>query len=89
MSVIAAALRTAVVPRGGAFSSFQPFQLAAPVVTALLSKAGLPSQQVDQLIVANALGAGAIPRGWWHWKQGWIISLASVLIPSVREAWMR
>lgn len=61
MSVIAAALRSAVVPRGGAFNALQPFQLAAPVVKALLSQSGLVGQQVDQLIVANALGAGGNP----------------------------
>ena len=61
MSVIVAALRSAVVPRGGAFGSLQPYQLAAPVVTALLSKAGLSGHQVDQVIVANALGAGGNP----------------------------
>mgnify|MGYP004711532067 FL=1 len=63
MSVIIAALRTAVVPRGGAFNQLQPHQLAAPVAEALLTQAGIARGEVSQLILANSLGAGAIPDG--------------------------
>ncbi len=61
MSVIIAALRTAVVPRGGAFVNLQPYQLAAPVITALLRQSGLAEDEVSQLILANSLGAGGNP----------------------------
>ena len=61
MSVIIAALRTAVVPRGGAFNQLQPHQLAAPVAEALLTQAGIARGEVSQLILANSLGAGGNP----------------------------
>lgn len=58
MSLIIAALRTAVVPRGGAFSSYTPWQLATPVIHQLLNNAGIKSHEVDQLICGNAIGGG-------------------------------
>ena len=61
MSVIIAALRSAVVPRGGAFESLKVHQLAEPVITALLAQSGIAAAEVDQLILANALGAGGNP----------------------------
>ncbi|MDZ4276789.1 thiolase family protein [Cypionkella sp.] len=61
MSVILAARRTAVVPWGGAFSRLEIEDLAAPVVQALLTEAGISGGQVDELICANALGAGGNP----------------------------
>ncbi|PTW58707.1 acetyl-CoA C-acetyltransferase [Breoghania corrubedonensis] len=61
MSFLAAALRTAVVPRGGGFKALRPHELAAPVVTALLRQAGLEGGDVDQLILSNALGGGGNP----------------------------
>ena len=61
MSVIIAALRSAVVPRGGAFESLKIHQLAEPVIRALLSQGGIAASDVDQLILANSLGAGGNP----------------------------
>ncbi|CAK9886783.1 MAG: putative acetyl-CoA acyltransferase [Candidatus Erwinia impunctatus] len=61
MSLIIAARRTAVVPRGGAFSALELHQLAAPVITRLLKRCGIAPAEVDNLIVANALGAGGNP----------------------------
>lgn len=61
MSVIIASLRTAVVPRGGAFNQLQPHQLAEPVIRALLQQAGIAPAEVSQLIMANSLGAGGNP----------------------------
>jgi acetyl-CoA C-acetyltransferase len=58
VSVILAAKRTAVVPRGGAFAALEIEDLAAPVVAAVLKQAGLAPDRVDELICANALGAG-------------------------------
>ncbi len=61
MAVILAAKRTAICPRGGAFARLSIEDLAAPVVQALLAQAGFPQGQVDELICANALGAGGNP----------------------------
>lgn len=61
MAVILAAKRSAVVPRGGAFARLEVEDLAAPVVRALLDAAGMSGDAVDELICANALGAGGNP----------------------------
>jgi acetyl-CoA C-acetyltransferase len=55
MAVIVAAKRSAIVPRGGAFSGLDIEDIAAPVIGALLEGFDVP---VDELICANALGAG-------------------------------
>ncbi len=55
MAVIIAAKRSAIVPRGGAFAGLEIEQIAAPVIAALLE--GFP-HKVDEVICANALGAG-------------------------------
>ena len=55
MALIIAAKRSAIVPRGGAFAALEIEELAAPVILALLAEFGHP---VDELICANALGAG-------------------------------
>lgn len=54
-------VRTAVVPRHGAFRYHQPHTLAAPLVQHLLAQAGLPARAVDALFLGNALGAGGNP----------------------------
>lgn len=59
--LIAAWARSAVVPRGGAFKDLQPHELAAPVVQALLQRAGLDAAHVNAIVVGNALGAGGNP----------------------------
>lgn len=61
MAVILAARRTAVCPRGGAFAALRIEDLAAPVVQAVLADAGMHADQVDEIILANALGAGGNP----------------------------
>lgn len=58
---IIAARRTPVMPQGGAFARFYPHELAAPVITACLADAGLAPDQVDELILSNALGGGGNP----------------------------
>jgi len=58
---IIAARRTAVAPRGGAFAALRIEDLAAPVVQAVLADAGLSPGDVDEVICANALGAGGNP----------------------------
>ncbi|MFE3836333.1 thiolase family protein [Pseudogemmobacter sonorensis] len=62
---IIAARRSAVVPRGGAFAGLRIEDLATPVVTALLADAasvcGIGSADVDELIVAEAVGLGGNP----------------------------
>ncbi|WIV51446.1 thiolase family protein [Marivivens sp. LCG002] len=61
MSVIVSAYRTAVVPRGGAFAAYDVHDLAAPVIARLLHDAGLSTDQVGEIIVANAIGEGGNP----------------------------
>lgn len=58
---IVAALRTAIVPRGGAFAQREIHDLAAPLIPHLLAQAGLSADQVDEVILGNALGAGGNP----------------------------
>lgn len=55
---IVAALRTAVVPRGGAFRYLPVEALGAPVIGAVLAAAGVAPEEVDEVIVANAIGPG-------------------------------
>ena len=61
MPAIAAWARSAVVPRGGAFKALHAHDIAAPVVQALLQRAGLEALHVDAVIAGNALGAGGNP----------------------------
>ncbi len=61
MSVIVAAFRTAVVPRCGAFAALDVHGLAAPVINALLENTGIKQEQVDEIIVSNAIGEGGNP----------------------------
>ncbi len=58
---IIAGRRTAVMPRGGAFARLSLAELAAPVIAACLADAGITGREVDEVIVANALGAGGNP----------------------------
>lgn len=58
---IIAACRSAVVPRGGAFASLSLDALGAPVLCAALQRAGVQSDQVDEVIVSNAMGGGGNP----------------------------
>jgi acetyl-CoA C-acetyltransferase len=59
--VILAAKRAAVVPRGGAFAALSLQDMAVPVIGAMLAAAGVAADQVDEVICANALGAGGNP----------------------------
>jgi acetyl-CoA C-acetyltransferase len=59
--LIAAWARSAVVPRGGAFKALHAHDMAAPVVQALLARAGLATTHVNAIVVGNALGAGGNP----------------------------
>ncbi len=53
MAVIVAAKRSAIVPRGGAFAGLEIEEIAAPVIAALRGDFA-----IDEIICANALGAG-------------------------------
>jgi acetyl-CoA C-acetyltransferase len=61
MARLIAARRTAVVPRNGAFARLSIEDLAAPVLLACLGDAGIDPDQVDEVILSNALGAGGNP----------------------------
>ncbi len=58
---IAAACRSPVAPHGGALAHLDLHDLAAPILTAALARAGLKPAEVDEVIVSNALGAGGNP----------------------------
>jgi acetyl-CoA C-acetyltransferase len=58
---IIAACRSPVAPRDGALAALDIHELGAPVVRAALAQAGILADQVDELIVSNALGAGGNP----------------------------
>lgn len=60
-ALIIAAMRTAVVPRGGGFAGLPIHALGAPVIEQLLAGAGIAADEVDELILSNALGAGGNP----------------------------
>jgi acetyl-CoA C-acetyltransferase len=59
--LIASWARSAVVPRNGAFKALHAHDIAAPVLHALLARAGLAAQAVDAVVLGNALGAGGNP----------------------------
>jgi acetyl-CoA C-acetyltransferase len=58
---IVAARRTAVAPRGGALASVEVAELAAASIRAVLADAGLAPEQVDDVILGNALYGGGNP----------------------------
>jgi acetyl-CoA C-acetyltransferase len=53
--------RSAVAPHGGAFKALHPQEIAAPVIRALLARAGIDASAVDAVVAGNALGAGGNP----------------------------
>lgn len=61
LGLIAAWARSAVVPREGAFKALHAHDIAAPVLQALLQRAGLDTSCVDAVVLGNALGAGGNP----------------------------
>jgi acetyl-CoA C-acetyltransferase len=61
LALIAAWARSPVVPREGAFKTLHPHDIAAPVLQALLARAGLAAEQVDAVVMGNALAAGGNP----------------------------
>lgn len=58
---IIAARRTAVAPREGAFRAVEVYDLAAPVIRAALTDAGVAAAEVDDVILGNALYGGGNP----------------------------
>lgn len=60
-ALIAGWARSAVVPLGGAFGQLEPHEIGAPVLQALLARAGVAPGAVDAVVVGNALGAGGNP----------------------------
>lgn len=60
-ALISAWARSPIAPVNGTFRHLHAHELAAPVVKALLERAGLPTSAVDALIMGNALGAGGNP----------------------------
>ncbi|MFZ4285414.1 beta-ketoacyl synthase N-terminal-like domain-containing protein [Variovorax sp. HJSM1_2] len=59
--LFAAWARSAVVAHGGGFRSLQAHDIAAPVLQAVLARAGVAPAAVDAVVLGNALGAGGNP----------------------------
>jgi acetyl-CoA C-acetyltransferase len=59
--LIIGAKRSPVAPVGGPLSHLETHDLAAPVLRALLSEAGLTTREVGEVIVSNAIGLGGNP----------------------------
>ena len=60
-SHIVAAFRSPIAPRNGALAGLLPHDLSAPVIKALLNRGGFAADQIGELVLANALGAGGNP----------------------------
>ncbi|NVO07968.1 MAG: acetyl-CoA C-acyltransferase, partial [Rhodoferax sp.] len=60
-ALIAAWARSAVAPYGGAFRALHAHAIGAPVLQALLQRAGIRPDAVDAVVLGNALGAGGNP----------------------------
>jgi acetyl-CoA C-acetyltransferase len=60
-ALIAGWARSAVAPHGGAFGRLQAHEIAAPVIQALLKRAGISPKDLDAVVVGNALAAGGNP----------------------------
>lgn len=56
-----AARRTAVAPRDGAFRAVEAYDLAVPVIKAVLADAGIAPSEVEDVIFGNALYGGGNP----------------------------
>lgn len=61
MAHIIAARRTPVAPRGGALRDLSLEELSSPVIADLLADAGIAPDQVDEVILSNAIGPGGNP----------------------------
>tara|TARA_Y100001934_G_C12260397_1_gene729714 strand:- start:100 stop:1203 length:1104 start_codon:yes stop_codon:yes gene_type:complete len=61
LAYIVGAKRSIVSPINGPLSSLQIHELAAPVINNVVEASGIKSDEVDELIVSNALGAGGNP----------------------------
>ena len=60
-AIILAARRTAVAPRGGAFRHLEAHELAAPVIREVLADAEIQPDEIDEVILGNALYGGGNP----------------------------
>ncbi len=58
---IVSAQRTIIAPKNGALAGMSLSDLAAPVIRACLAQVGIAVDQVDEVIVSNALGGGGNP----------------------------
>jgi acetyl-CoA C-acetyltransferase len=59
--LIAGWMRSPVAPVGGALAQLAAHELGAPVLQALLARAGLAPEAVNAVVLGNALGAGGNP----------------------------
>lgn len=79
-SFLIAARRSPVAPRGGALAALSLQDLAKPVLDAVLHDAKLAPEQIGELIVSNALGAGGNPARVLSLAAGWPERIAGLSI---------
>ncbi len=61
MAFIISARRSPIIPKNGAFNSLEFEKIASPVIKAVLNDAQVISEDLDYVIIGNALGAGGNP----------------------------
>lgn len=77
---LASARRSATVPRGGALAALPLHDLVAPVIAAALTDARTGADEVQELILSNALGAGGNPARLAALAAGLPLSVAGLSI---------
>lgn len=87
--IIVSAYRTIVAPRSSVLAPYDLGALSAPVIQACLRAARVVADDVDEIIVSNALAAGGILRGFVRWPLVYPSVLQGFrLIGNVSGAWM-
>ncbi len=79
-SYLAAARRTAIVPRNGCFAGLCPHELAAPVVSRILADVAISRAEVGELVASNCLGEGGNPARLVALASGLPVSVAGLSI---------
>ncbi|MGL4288725.1 MAG: thiolase family protein [Phreatobacter sp.] len=81
-AVIVAARRTAVAPRGGAFAGSEAMELASASIGAVLADGGLAPDDVDEVILGNALYGGGNPARVAALQAGLPVAVPAVTVDS-------
>lgn len=79
---VSAAVRTPVANRNGALAHLQAWQLASPLITALLHSTGIAPIGVDQVLMGNALYGGGNPARLAALNAGLPVSVPALTLDS-------